>query len=159
MPDLARCKDGYFQSGREKALVLRDWERFLPVLKENDPLEHIYQRFTDRLYKHLTLHCSYIAHYDRNGFIGTYFTDPEDTPKFLQQFDKDKDHASYEYGMTYWLTGDSEDINEAMCDVFEGQKRDIYETLTKRTLRKKQEQIVKLRQELDALENELGGVR
>jgi hypothetical protein len=157
MPDLVRCKDGYFQSTREKELVLRDWERFLPVLKENEPLKHIYQRFTDRLYKHLTLHCSYIAHYDRNGFIATYFADPEDTPKFLQQFDKDKDHVSYEYGMAYWLTGDSEDINKAMCEAFEGQKGEIYAAITERTVRKKQVQIEKLRQELEALEKEFGG--
>jgi hypothetical protein len=147
-------RDSQFLSAGEKGLVLRDWTRFLPVLKEDEPLPRIYKTFTERLYRHVTLHCSYIAHFNRQGFISTYFEDPEDTPKFLQQFDKNAGHVSYEYGMTYWLTGDYEDINRAMCDAFEGQKAGIYGALKKRTQARKRQQIEKLKQELHRLEVE-----
>jgi hypothetical protein len=55
-------------SAREKGLVLKTWVRFL---KNGFRLAD----FSDRLYKHLTLHCSFIAHYNRVGFHQTYFED------------------------------------------------------------------------------------
>lgn len=102
-----RFCDSKFMSAREKDLVLNAWVRFLERgLRFDD--------FSDRLYKHLTLHCSFIAHYDRRGFYDTYFNRGEDTILFLSQF-----HGkcrSVEYGGSSWFGGDCEDLNGAMID-------------------------------------------
>ena len=101
--------DAEFMSAREKALVLKAWVRFL---KNGLRLED----FTDRLYQHLHLHCSFIAHYNRAGFYATYFENGEDTTRFLSQFDKRGDCLSIEYGASWWLHGDNEDVNAAMIE-------------------------------------------
>jgi len=101
--------DAQFMSAREKLLVLKAWVRFLKNgLRRED--------FSDRLYKHLTNHCSFIAHYDRAGFYATYFENGEDTTRFLSQFDKCGDCLSVEYGASWWLHGDYEDVNGAMIE-------------------------------------------
>jgi len=97
-------RDVQFMTAPEKESVLRDWERFIESGFER-------RRFTDRLYKHLTLHCSFIAHYDINGFYSEYFSEKRNTAKFIDQFTSG---ISAEYGMDYWLKGDYEDINQAM---------------------------------------------
>jgi hypothetical protein len=99
----------------EKELVLKDWEKFL----KNG---FAWERFTDRLYKHLINNCSFIAHYDRAGFYGTYFQSGDDKVHFLRQFDMRRAGPngippSIEYGMTYWVDHDYGDINRAMIQV------------------------------------------
>jgi hypothetical protein len=102
-------RDAEFMSAREKALVLKAWVRFLKNgLRGED--------FSDRLYKHLTLHCSFIAHYNRAGFYTTYFENGEDTTRFLSQFDKRGECRSVEYGGSWWLNGDYEDLTRAMIE-------------------------------------------
>jgi hypothetical protein len=89
--------------------VLKAWVRFLKNgLRGED--------FSDRLYKHLTLHCSFIAHYNRAGFYTTYFENGEDTTRFLSQFDKRGECRSVEYGGSWWLNGDYEDLTRAMIE-------------------------------------------
>jgi hypothetical protein len=101
--------DAQFMSAREKALVQKAWVRFLKNgLREED--------FSDRLYTHLMLHCSFIAHYDRVGFYATYFENGADTKRFLAQFDKRGESHSVEYGGSWWLNGDFEDVNRAMIE-------------------------------------------
>ena len=102
-------RDARFLSAREKALVLKAWVRFL---KRGLCLED----FTKRLYEHLHLHCSFIAHYNRVGFYAEYFENGEDTVRFLSQFDKRGDCRSVEYGHTLWLPGDYEDLNRVMVE-------------------------------------------
>lgn len=100
-------RDAEFMSAREKELVLKAWVRFLKKgLRFED--------FTKRLYEHLHLHCSFIAHYNRLGFYQTYFENGEDTVRFLSQFDERGEGRSVEYGGTWWLAGDYEDLNRAM---------------------------------------------
>jgi hypothetical protein len=106
-------RDSEFLSANEKRLVLRHWVRFL---KSGLRFEH----FARRLYEHLHLHCSFIAHYDRAGFYAEYFEHGEDTVRFLSQFDNRGDCRSVEYGGTWWLNGDYADLNGAM--VVEGSK-------------------------------------
>ncbi len=102
-------RDAEFMSAREKLLVLKAWVRFLKNgLRWED--------FSDRLYKHLTLHCSFIAHYSREGYYATYFENGEDTTRFLAQFDKRGECHSIEYGGLWWLNGDYEDLNKAMIE-------------------------------------------
>jgi len=101
--------DAQFLSAREKALVLKAWVRFLMNgLRWED--------FSDRLYTHLSLHCSFIAHYNRAGFYATYFENGEDTTRFLSQFDKRGECRSVEYGGSWWLNGDYEDLTRAMIE-------------------------------------------
>lgn len=115
-------KDVQFMTAKEKEMVLKQWITFI---KNGMKAEH----FTDRIYKHLSLHCSFIAHFDRRGFYSTYFERPEDTIRFIGQFDKDQGNRSIEYGGQSWLTSiDYNDLSQAMCDVIESYKKEIYRT-------------------------------
>lgn len=116
-------KDSEFLSAKEKALILKQWKRFI----ENGFRQ---EDFTKKLYDHLHLHCSFIAHFSINGFYGLYFgDDPETTSRFVRQFDNDYGCKSNEYGSTWWLQGEYADINEAMCQVMSGFKVNLYERL------------------------------
>lgn len=117
-------KDVEFMSASEKQLVLKNWIRFLKQLNTDtgeeivdnygNHIPKLFQYFTKRLYEHLHLHCSFIAHYNRFGFFETYFNEPEDTQLFLRQFLTGK---SIEYGgSNWWLNGEYNDINSAMCE-------------------------------------------
>jgi hypothetical protein len=106
-------RDVEFMSAREKRLVLNAWVRFL-----KNGLR--FEDFSDRLYRHLTLHCSFIAHYNRAGFYQTYFENGEDSARFLSQFDKRGECQSVEYGGSWWLNGDYEDVNRAMIEEASG---------------------------------------
>jgi hypothetical protein len=101
--------DEPFMSGNEKKVVLNAWTRFL----KNGCTFH---DFTDALYRHLTLHCSFIAHYNRLGFYEFYFATPGSSAiRFIDQFDPAKPGISAEIGMTYWLNGPTgADLNRAM---------------------------------------------
>ena len=76
---MSRFKDVKFMSAKEKERVVEDFRRFL---KNNFDRKY----FTKRLYEHLHLHCSFIAHYDIDGFYATYFDEPEMSIEFLNQF-------------------------------------------------------------------------
>lgn len=102
-------RDSQFMTAREKELVLKAWVTFL---KHGLKFSH----FTKALYNHLTLHCSFIAHYDRAGFYGVYFEHGDDTKRFLSQFDAAGPCVSIEYGYTGWKDGDFSDLNNAMIE-------------------------------------------
>ena len=105
-------KDTQFMSAGEKQKVLRQWRMFLNSgLSKNN--------FTKALYDHLIQHCSFIAHYDRQGFYSTYFEEGEDAVHFLSQFDnRNGIPNSIEYGMVGWYTTpDYNDINSEMCRI------------------------------------------
>jgi hypothetical protein len=107
-----QLRDEEFMSAADKMGVLRAWITFL---KHGCRREH----FTERLYHHISLHCSFIAHYNRFGFYDFYFTTPDARAiAFLDQFDPKKPGLSAEMGATYWL-GDhvtASDLNRAMRD-------------------------------------------
>ncbi len=115
-------KDSEFLTAQEKALILKQWKRFI----ENDFRQ---EDFTKKIYDHLHLHCSFIAHFNREGFYHTYFENPEDTIRFIRQFDSDFGLKSVEYGALWWIQGDYSDVNNAMCQVMSGFKADLYEKL------------------------------
>jgi hypothetical protein len=108
--------DAKFMTAKEKQLVLAGWESFL---KSGCAKE----RFSHRLYEHLRLHCSFIAHYDRAGFYETYFVNGDDALHFLSQFDMSTLCESIEGGDTYWIRNGNDvssqmyDINQAMVAV------------------------------------------
>ena len=106
-------KDTKFMTANEKEVVLKQWERFLSSgLK--------WERFNKALYNHLIQHCSFIAHYNRDGFYSTYFESGDDIAAFLSQFDKrnaeDGIPYSIEYGYTLWVNDEYGDINRAMIE-------------------------------------------
>ena len=105
-------KETRFMSAAEKQKVLRQWELFLKSGLNKD-------KFTKALYHHLTLHCSFIAHYNLHGFYSTYFESGDDIKTFFSQFDnRNGIPTSVEYGMIYWYTDpDYNDINSEMCRV------------------------------------------
>lgn len=107
---MTELKDVEFMTALEKERVLKQWETFLSNGCQR-------QHFTKPLYKHLINHCSFIAHYDINGFYSTYFDNGEDTAHFLTQFDNRKGVPnSIEYNMDYWYRdSDMGDINSNMC--------------------------------------------
>ena len=104
-------KDTQFMTAEEKRKVLRQWTLFLKNGAKDG--------FTELLYNHLIMHCSFIAHYDRRGFYSTYFGEPEDTIHFLSQFDnRNGIPKSVEYHMIGWYTDpDYNDINAEMCRI------------------------------------------
>lgn len=108
---MREMKASVFMSRMDKEKVLKQWEKFLKNgLKPED--------FTEALYKHLSLHCSFIAHYNRGGFYDMYFNNPAHTQKFLSQFDIRGDCKSIEYGSTRWFEDqDFEDINGEMITI------------------------------------------
>lgn len=101
-------KDVQFMTAKQKQQVFNAWKRFIKGGFK-------FEQFSDALYKHLSLHCSFIAHYNRGGFWETYFQNPQDTAKFFTQFDRTKGCESVEYGMN-WIRGDYEDLNNALVD-------------------------------------------
>lgn len=108
-------KDTRFMSAVEKEQVLKQWERFLKGGLR-------WEQFSNSLYHHLIQHCSFIAHYNREGFYSSYFKDGDGVAAFLRQFDRRNAGAdgippSTEYGTTYWFNDDYRDINIAMIDV------------------------------------------
>ncbi|MDB4873064.1 MAG: hypothetical protein JWL97_4068 [Gemmatimonadales bacterium] len=106
-------RDEQFMSAAEKQLILNAWITFL---RRGCRLEH----FSERLYHHLSLHCSFIAHFNRHGFYEFYFATPsERTYRFLDQFDPSKPGIAAELGETYWLMdrATGSDLNHAMREV------------------------------------------
>lgn len=59
-------KDSEFMSVGQKKRVLRQWGRFIEK-------GFSFELFTDAIYQHLSLHCGFIAHYNRSGFYSTYW--------------------------------------------------------------------------------------
>lgn len=108
--------DTKFLTAKEKMLILKNWIAFLKSGLSQD-------KFTKRLYEHLHLHCGFIAHYDINGFYGTYFNgDYVDAKRFFSHFDK-TEHGSYNSSSTW---GDYIDIGKAMADEYEKLKDKIF---------------------------------
>lgn len=105
-------KDAKFMTAVEKEKVLRSWERFLSSGCSKT-------QFSKALYQHLINHCSFIAHYNIDGFYSTYFEEGEDTVNFLSQFDNSNGvPKSIEYGWTLWYTDpEYNDLNSEMCRV------------------------------------------
>jgi len=134
-----------FMSAEEKKAVLRDWQRFI-----KSDFDRKY--FTKKLYDHLHLHCSFIAHFNIHGFYDTYFENPESTVKFLKQFDKDYGYKSIEYGTAYWFKGeDYHDLNSGMAYSLESYKAKIYAGLKQETKEMKLKQIEQLKREIEGI--------
>lgn len=121
-------KTAEFMSIREKEAVLKNWVTFLKNLKDMDKEEVDshgnnmpvpFKYFTDRVYKHLSLHCGFIAHYNRFGFYQTYFSgDQTDLEGFFEKIES-------------W--GDTSDLTDAMLAEYEKQKSTIFAKASEQT--------------------------
>lgn len=139
-------KSTKFMSAEEKKAVLRGWQRLIKSDFDGN-------YFTKKLYDHLHLHCSFIAHFNIRGFYATYFENPEHTIKFLHQFDKDYGYQSIEYGTNYWFTSeDYHDLNSEMAESLGPYKEKIYADLKQKTKEMKLKQIEQLKRELEEIE-------
>ena len=90
--------DSEFMSAKEKELVLKQWRTFLKALVACDlsaktgadygyfPTQ-LNKPFTDRLYKFLSGHCGFIAHYNRRGFLSSRFGGPEEVEETVMQLE------------------------------------------------------------------------
>lgn len=135
--------DAPFMTAEEKMLVLKQWKTFLKKLEEvlDMPQPSIQECdygyypaaldkvFTEKLYKHLSLHCSFIAHFSRRGFLAQFFAEPAATRGFLSQFDRNAGMRSVEMGGTHWISGEYRDINTAMIDIATPKVRVLYSKL------------------------------
>lgn len=82
MPRQIIFEDEKFLSKEQKGKILKNWIRFIKSgFKKGN--------FTDAIYQHLHLHCGFIAHYDRIGFYNEYFTDPQNTIRFIDHFERE----------------------------------------------------------------------
>jgi hypothetical protein len=132
-------------SREEKEKVLKDWQRFVTA-------DFSKARFTKRLYSHLIQHCSFITHFSQGAFYEMYFEDPEDTLRFMKQFDKDQGCVSVEYGMTYCIKNDDYgDINTAMVESMELYKSGLNPRLNQNAKERKLAEIEKLKKECEQL--------
>jgi len=135
-------KDVRFMTAAQKRRVLLQWVRFM---KSGFDARH----FMKSLYEHLTLHCSFIAHFNRGGFYEEYFKKPSDTQRFLDQFDRSKGCRSVEYGDAGWLNDEEyRDLNGAMVEAATGALPELRQALRER-------ETVKARQEFDRAERRL----
>ncbi len=134
-----------FMSAEEKEIVLKHWQRFIAA-------DFSKARFTKRPYGHLIQYCSFIAHYNQGAFYDMYFEDPEDTLRFMKQFDKDQGCISLEYGMTYWLKNDDyRNINTTMAEAMEPCKSELYPRLEQKAKERKLAEIEKLKRQIGRL--------
>ncbi|MDP2720536.1 MAG: hypothetical protein Q8O75_01155 [bacterium] len=107
--------DAQFLTKKEKELTYKQWVSFINWLADSERSKETigsdyggeidpkgYRLFTDRVYKHLSLHCGFIAHYNRAGFFGTYFNSGIDTETFFNNL---INNGGY---------GDTQDLTQAM---------------------------------------------
>jgi hypothetical protein len=69
VPDIGYLTDTKNMDAVEKYDILKKWIGFLSNHFKSST-------FNKKLYKHLSNHCGYIAHYNQNGFYGNYFGTP-----------------------------------------------------------------------------------
>jgi hypothetical protein len=102
----------------EKKRVFTAWRRFLTS-------DFAPEKFTKALYQHLSLHCSFIAHYNLQGFWNYYFHPrqmDEHTVRFIEQFDPEGTGQSAEYGYPFQVRSPMShleyyhDLNVAMVE-------------------------------------------
>jgi hypothetical protein len=97
-------------TAKQKTQVLRHWTKFLKGgFKRED--------FTKQLYHYLEQHAGFIAHYDIEGFYGTYFKAQHNIGDFFAQF--------FDYRKNCYRHPDYTDINDEMVRVYETAKPSI----------------------------------
>lgn len=102
-------ENAQYMTATEKEKIAAQYRRFLKRLLSgyheeipdsggdyNGTLTIAWNVFTDALYRHLHLHCGFIAHYNRRGFYYTYFVQPESTLSFLEHMARPMPYNEYD---------------------------------------------------------------
>ena len=119
-----------FVTAEQKRVVLTQWDGFL---RSGFKLE----RFGKELYEHLVSHCGFRWSVSASDFWELHFADPEQTLKFIKQFDLDLKAISSEQGNNDWLyTPGYFDLNAAMCRVWDSYKTTGYLNLQNQVVRR-----------------------
>jgi hypothetical protein len=95
---------GKYNTPKDKYRIFEDWKYFVASNFEQ-------KHFTKRLYKHLSLHCGFIAHYNINGFYEARFEDIEGRLTTFEQI-ADMGH----HMLSDDCTSDNGDLNTALKD-------------------------------------------
>jgi hypothetical protein len=124
-------RDAEFMTAKDKELTFKQWKSFLKFLAspewtssndKNTGSDYglvAPRTFTDRIYKHLSLHCGFIAHYNIHGFYSTYFSgDIADLRRFFSHIES-------------W--GDTKDLTDAMLEEYKRMEAKIYPVAEDRT--------------------------
>lgn len=94
-------------SAKEKE---RAWKNFKKIVDTRD-----ISLLKKTLYEHCHLHYSFIAHYDRHGFIAEY--SGQDFRRFIQNFDENSAQNKYSHLIQFRKENDDyRDINEMMVE-------------------------------------------
>ena len=99
-------RDSEFMSAKEKDIVLKQWKTFLRALKAcnfeqrtgadyGDFPTSLGKPFTKRLYQHLHVHCNFIAHYNRYGFLAERFGSPDNCRETIRELSRTR--VLYDY--------------------------------------------------------------
>lgn len=60
---------------------------FVEALQTENDVNKLFEKFSERVYHFLHMYCGFIAHYDRNGFFGTYFISYDGFMNFIKGFE------------------------------------------------------------------------
>lgn len=119
--------DVEYMTADDKQKLVRAWTTFV---------KHGFQwsHFSDRIYKHLSLHVGHIAHFDRGGFWQTWFKDGEDRLAFIDHF------------LSYRVMDDYFDVHTAMKAVL----NDHIENLSRKAVEDEISKLTLMRNNIDS---------
>lgn len=116
-PETKKYSDTKFMTARQKE---RAFDCFKRVLEARD-----ISKMDSNLYKHLTLHCGFIAHYDIHSFKATY--SGQGFRSFVEHFDR---NSRAFHGWNHWVRLEGyEDINSDMVKLATAMAPTIYAEL------------------------------
>lgn len=105
-----------FMTAEEKEKVVKAMKSFLKS-------DFSKTTFTDRLYKHLTLHCGFIAHFNIHGYFDTYFTSPEGKVRWANMLCNER-----------FCHEDYRDINAVLIDMVDAKMKETIADLNKQAM-------------------------
>lgn len=100
-------KDAKFMSAKEKE---KAWKNFKQIIDARD-----ISLLKKTLYNHCHLHCSFIAHYNRHGFIAEY--SGQNFRRFVEHFDRNSKYNGPVYLNNLWMHNEEyKGLNELMVN-------------------------------------------
>lgn len=104
---IALFKDVRFMSAKEKE---KAWRNFKQIIDARE-----ISLLKNTLYDHCHMHCSFIAHYNRQGFISEY--SGQNFRSFVEHFDRNWKYNGPGYVNKIWMRDkDYSDLNQIMVD-------------------------------------------
>lgn len=143
-----------FMTANDKEKTVEDFRKFVNSLTTELGKTRIFKginipspfaKFTNRIYEHLHLHCGFIAHYNINGFYGTYFNgEIADFERFLIHFIED-DNGILRFN--YIFDSEYGDINKAFTEILNEKRSELLKAFNKNTIEdvEKQKEFLEIR--------------